>query len=175
MEILKNSKKIYSGKIFNLFLDEVALEDGKTATREYVVHSGAAAILPVDEDNNCYLVRQFRYPHSEYFLEIPAGRMDDGETPEQCAARELEEETGFIAEYITKMCITIPSVAYSTERIHIFLAKGLTKTAQSLDDGEFITVVRIPLDAALEKVYNGEICDFKTQVALLYYQLTVNK
>lgn len=167
MEIKKNSKKVYSGKIIDLFLDEVTLQNGSSSTREYVVHNGAAAVLAVDENNNCYLVRQFRYPHNDYFLEIPAGRTEKGESPEECIIRELEEETGLVAENITKICETIPSVAYSTEVIHIFLAKNLTLTSQNLDEDEFLSVVCMPVRDALEKVYSGEIRDFKTQLALL--------
>jgi len=170
MEIKKSSGKIYSGKIFVLFLDEVILQNGNTATREYVVHPGAGAVLAIDEDDNCYLVKQFRYPHAEYFLEIPAGRRDTSETHEECVIRELREETGLIAKELTKMCETIPSVAYSTEVIHIFLAKNLTKAGQHLDEDEFLSVVCMPVRDALKKVYSGEIRDFKTQLALLFYQ-----
>lgn len=173
MEIKKSSEKIYSGKILDFFLDEVTLQNGETSTREYVVHNGASAVLAVDEDNNCYLVRQFRYPHNEYFLEIPAGRMEKGESPEECIIRELEEETGLVSKDLTEICETIPSVAYSTEVIHIFLAKNLSSTAQNLDADEFLSVIRMPVSDALKKVYSGEIRDFKTQLALLIYEKSI--
>lgn len=134
------TKRIYDGKVLKLDVDKVVLENGKTAEREIVRHKGAAAVLAVDENDDFYLVRQFRYPYMKEMLEIPAGKLDDGETPENCAKRELLEETGLVAEkweYVGGFC---PSPGYTDEIVHVYIARELSQGASNPDEDEFLDV-----------------------------------
>ena len=147
-------------------VDEVKLENGKLGTREVVEHLGAAAIVPILPGDEVILVRQYRYPIGSALLEIPAGTLKADEDPKECAVRELEEETGYRCEEISKMAECFVAPGYSTERIHIYLAKRLRKTETKMDEDESITVERYPFSKALEKVRTGEIRDAKSIVGL---------
>ena len=157
----------YNGRIINLRVDEAQLENGKTALREVVEHHGGVCIAALDEDGCLLMVRQFRYPYGEVLLEIPAGKLEKGEDPLECGKRELEEETGYVAERFTDLGKLYPTPAYVTEVIHMYYAENLTKTAQRLDADEFLSVEHVPLADAVEMVMSGEIRDSKTQVAIL--------
>ena len=157
----------YNGRIINLRVDEAQLENGKTALREVVEHHGGVCVAALDEDGRLLMVRQFRYPYGEVLLEIPAGKLEKGEDPLECGKRELEEETGYVAEKFTDLGKLYPTPAYVTEVIHMYYAENLTKTAQHLDADEFLSVEHVPLADAVEMVMNGEIRDSKTQVAIL--------
>ena len=122
------SKRVYEGRILNLRVDDVKIENGKLTSREVVEHRGAAAIVPLLTRDEVILIRQYRYAVSAELLEIPAGTLEPGEDPENCAKRELEEETGYTCQTITKVLECFVAPGYSTEKIHIYLAKGLTKT-----------------------------------------------
>jgi ADP-ribose pyrophosphatase len=160
------SKRIYEGKVLNLRVDEVRIENGNIARREVVEHHGAAAIVPILGTAEVLLVRQYRYPVGSDLLEIPAGTLRANEDPEDCAVRELEEETGFRCNEINRLTEYFVSPGYSTEKIHIYLARNLTKTHTHMDADESITVERYPFSEALEKVRTGAILDAKSIVGL---------
>ena len=166
MEKRLSSRRIFEGNILNLRLDEVKLENGVVATREIVEHRGAAAIVPLLDNGEVVLVRQYRYPVESELLEIPAGTLQPNEDPKDCAIRELEEETGYRCGKIVEMGACFLAPGYSTEKIHIFLAKGLAKTQTHMDEDEKITTEIYPLNAALEKITTGEIRDAKSIVGL---------
>lgn len=164
----KTVKKTYlfNGKILNLRRDEVVLPDGKGAIREVVEHSGGSAVLCV-KDGKILLVKQFRYPYKEEVWEIPAGKINDGETPEQTAIRELEEEGGIKADRVIKMFDVYPSPGYTDEIIRIYKAEGLTKTELKLDEGEFLSGAWFTRDEVEKMIFNGAIKDGKTLIAIL--------
>lgn len=142
------------------------LWNGKTAKREIIEHRGAAAIVPIIQDRDVVLVRQYRYAVATDLLEVPAGTMEQGETPEECAVRELEEETGFRCKEIEKILEFFPVPGYSTEKIHVYIAKGLSQSKMNTEDDEQISVEILPMENALEKVRSGEIHDAKSICAL---------
>ena len=168
------SRPVYDGRIVHLNLDTVRFPDGSTGEIEMIRHSGAAAVLPVvgsvdDEDPEVVLVRQYRYAADGYVYEVPAGRPDrPGEDWELCARRELEEETGFRAGEMRKLTAIYTTPGFTDERIHLFLATGLTEGAHSRDVDEFMDVVRMPFSRALEMVRDGEIVDAKSICTILY-------
>ena len=166
-----SGEKIFSGRVVDLSIDKVELEDGKITTRELITHPGGVCVVPINENGEIYLVKQFRYPFSSVLLEIPAGKLEKGEDVKVCGMRELNEEIGAEAEYFEYLGCLYPTVAYDTEIIHMYLAKGLSFGEQSLDEGEFIDVVKMPFEQAVEMVMKNEIPDAKTQVAILKAKL----
>jgi ADP-ribose pyrophosphatase len=166
MERSISTSRIYDGRVVKLRVDKVILEDGQPATREVVEHRGAAAIVPLLTDNQVVLVRQYRYPIGLELLEIPAGTLEINEAPYQCAMRELTEETGFACKELTKISECYIAPGYSTEKIHFYLAKELTRSSAHPDEDERIKVEIIALPAVLEKIRKGEICDAKTICAI---------
>ncbi|MCL2014458.1 MAG: NUDIX hydrolase [Oscillospiraceae bacterium] len=161
-----DSKKIYEGRIVELRKDTVLLPNGKEAPREVIRHPGGVCIAALENDM-LYLVRQFRYPYNEILLEVPAGKLNWGEDPLECGKRELLEETGLEADEYTYLGKLYPSPAYLNEVIHMYLARGLTKKKQALDEDEFLEVVKMPLQEAVSGIMSGEIKDAKTQAAIL--------
>lgn len=162
-----DSEILYSGKILRLKRDTVMLENGEKAAREVVEHSGGVCILPVTESGDVILVRQFRYPFKDVLLEAPAGKIEKFEEPLRCGIRELKEEVGASAEKITYLGKLYPTVAYDTEIIYMYMATGLKFENQSLDPDEFIDIVKLPFDKALDMVIKDLIPDAKTQIAIL--------
>ncbi len=161
-------KKIYSGKIIGLSVHDVTIQ-GKQTTREIIDHPGAAAILAVDDNSQIILVKQDRYPHG-YTLEVPAGTLEKGEDPKDCAVRELREETGMISKTLEHMFSYYPSIGYNGEIIHCYLAKGLTDTKiQDTDPDEFIDVVKMDYNKVIEEIKNGNIQDSKTICTVSFY------
>lgn len=167
IEVPVSSEEIYNGKIVHLFRDTVRLPNGKLATREVMRHPGAVCIVPLTEQNEVLMVRQFRHPFSKVLLEAPAGKLDPNEDPLDCAHRELSEETGAEAGELQYIGDYYPSVAVLDENIHLYVARKLSFHDQHTDDDEFLHVERIPLSTLVEQVLSGEICDGKTQVAIL--------
>lgn len=167
MEKCKSTSRVYEGRILNLRVDHVVWPDGKTHLREVVEHRGAAAIVPIIDGKNVVLVRQYRYAVGTELLEIPAGTLESGETPEHCAVRELEEETGYKAGEIKKMMEVFMVPGYSTEKITLYLAVGLVKSYMRTEEDEKINVETMPLESALDKVRSGEIRDAKSVCGLL--------
>lgn len=164
----KSSKVVYSGRLLEVREDEVVLPDGNAARREYIVHPGAALILPVFDDAHVLLERQYRYPVGEHCYELPAGKLEPDESSLDTAKRELLEETGYVAREWSTVCTMLPCIGYSDERIELFMARKLTFKGASLDDGEFLETLRLPLSEALEWVRDGTIRDSKTMLGLLW-------
>ena len=166
-EKLIESERIYEGAILNLRRDKVTAPSG-TAYREIVEHNGAVAIVALTDDNKIIMERQYRYACKRPVLEIPAGKIDKGETdPEAAAVRELKEETGFTASEIIYLGRCNPSCAYSEEVIHLYLMRGLTKGEQELDADEVLELIEMPFDEVYDMGVRGEIDDSKTLAALL--------
>lgn len=164
-----SSRLLADGSFLEVYHDEVQVPDGSTSVREWINHPGASAIVPLFEDGQTLLIRQFRYPPRKTFLEVPAGKIDvPGENPEDVAARELEEETGWTADRFDFLASTYPCIGYSNEVIHFFLARGLTRGTQDLSDGEFVEVVKMDFADAVAKARRGEIEDMKSAMALTY-------
>lgn len=157
----------YHGIIVDVHLDHVRLDDGSIARREVVEHPGGVTILPVDEDGNCYMVRQFRYPAGRMMLEAPAGKLEYGEDHRDCAVRELSEETGFTADELIYLGGFYTSPGFSSELLHIYLALGLHAGKSHLDEGEFLNVEKLPLRQLIRMVMANEIEDAKTMIAVL--------
>lgn len=158
----------FKGRIINLRQDTALLPDGNTATREVVEHPGGVCVAALTDQDELLFVKQWRYPYGETTLEIPAGKRDkSGEDPLECGKRELKEETGATAENYIDLCPLYPSPGYVNEIIWCYLATGLTFGEQNTDDDEFLDVLRIPLEKAVEMVLTGEIKDAKTQIAVL--------
>lgn len=158
---------IYEGKVFTVALDSVELEDGSAANRELVLHPGGAGILPVDSEGNVTLVRQFRAGAGCVLTEICAGKLEKGEDPESCAVRELSEELGLEAGRVIPLGFMEATPAYDSERTYIYLASELKQVQRHPDEGEFIDIVKMPFEKALNLVHDGTLTDGKTQLALL--------
>src|ERR1043165_2940731 len=156
-----DSKTVFKGRVFDVTVDTVR-EQGETYIREVVHHKGSAVILPAFDDGTIALVRQYRHPAVRYLLELPAGTLNDKERPEEGAARELEEELGVRAGRWEKLSEFFVSPGFCEEKMWLYLATDLTETAQRLEDDEFIEIVRLPIDRALQMITDGEIEDAKT-------------
>ncbi len=161
------TEPIFDGKIIKVQRDQAELENGAVVTRELVIHPGGVCIVPINENGEVYLVKQFRYPFQEVLTEVPAGKLEFGENHRDAGLRELKEETGAECENFEYLGVMYPSVAYLTEKIHMYLATGLKFDKQSLDEDEFLDVIKVKLSDAVDMVLNGEIKDGKTQTALL--------
>ena len=165
----------FEGRIMKARVDEVRLPNGKQASREVCEHVGGVGVLPVDRSGNIILVRQFRYPYDTELLEIPAGKLDHGaEDFTACGARELKEETGAVPDTFLPMGVTLPSPGCLSERLYLFLAKGLHMESQQLDEDEFLNVERIPFNEMVHRVMDGEIEDSKTIAAVLKAKVLLN-
>ncbi|MCD6592410.1 MAG: NUDIX hydrolase [Thaumarchaeota archaeon] len=168
-----SSSLVYEGKAVSVKKEEVELPSGKRIYRETVLHRGASAIIPVMDNGDIIFVRQYRHPIGEYILEIPAGTLKEGEDPEACARRELEEETGYRAGELIHLLTIYPSPGYSSERLHLYLARKLEKGNQNLEADEDISITFLSLEDALEAIRRRRIRDAKTIVGILYYSLFV--
>lgn len=159
------SEDVYRGRIFTVTLDTVR-EQGSEYGREVVRHPGSAGIVAVHDDHTVSLVRQYRHPTVKYLLEIPAGSRDEFEPPEECAARELEEELGLVAESWEKLSEFFVSPGFCGEKMWVYLATDLTETTAHPEDDEHLEIVRLPLTRSLEMIEAGEIEDAKTIIGL---------
>jgi ADP-ribose pyrophosphatase len=161
-ETLVSSELLFKGNLLHAKRDTVRLPDGKQATREYVVHPGAVVVVPLLDDGQVVLERQFRYPIGQVMIEFPAGKLDPNEDPLVCALRELHEETGYNCSewaYAGQMHLAI---AYSTEIIHIYFVRGLSLGERKLDAGEFLDVLTAPAQQLLDWCADGTVTDAKT-------------
>lgn len=162
-----SSETKYEGLIFTITRDTVELINGNTAFREVLHHPGGVCVIPITENNEIYIVKQFRYPFQEVTIEIPAGKMEYGENHAECGRRELLEETGCTCSEYIYLGEVYPVPAYDKEIIHVYMAKGLSFGKQNLDEDEFLDVEKLPLSEAVDLVMEGKIKDSKTQIAIL--------
>lgn len=165
-----STRSVFDGKIVNVRVDQVGLPNGSRVIREVVQHQPAVVIAPMDEDRNVLLVRQYRYPVSESLLEAPAGGLEEGETPEVGAQRELREEVGYAAQSLDLLASFWTAPGYCTEFMYAFWAQGLYVDKLDPDEDEQIVVERVPLVEASDLIRSGEIRDAKTIAALLLLQ-----
>jgi len=161
------SKRIFEGRLVNLRVDTVELPNGRISTREVVEHKGAVAIVPMLDHQTIVLVRQYRQPAGRVLLEIPAGTLDKGEDPADCARRELEEEIGYSPGLLTEMFHSYLAPGYSTEMLHTFLAEDLQKSEVNRDTDEFLEIVTVSLEDAVKMIDTGEIVDAKSICGIL--------
>ncbi len=174
VETRLSSQEVLKGHFLHVSRDVVSLPDGQSTVREYVVHPGAVMVIPLLEDTDggvrIVLERQFRYPVGQVMIEFPAGKLDAGEAGFQCAQRELLEETGYSAREWAYAGVLLPVIAYSTEQIEIWFARGLTLGERHLDSGEFLDVITATPAELLHRCMCGEITDAKTLVGALWLQ-----
>jgi ADP-ribose pyrophosphatase len=165
-----SSKRVYSGRVISVDVDQVRFPDGTTGELEMVRHSGASAVVPMLDDENdprVLLIRQYRYAADGYVYEIPAGRLDPGETPESCASRELREETGYSAAMVRRLTTIYTTPGFTDEKIHLFVAEGLTVVGAQREPDEFLELFPVLLSEAVAMIHSGEIVDGKSSIALL--------
>ena len=163
-----SSEKVYDGKFLDVRKDVVSLPDGKTSTREWINHPGAACIIPIMPDGKLGLIKQYRYPVQSTMIELPAGKLDMGEKPEVCAIRELEEETGYLADKLTFVTKIHPAIGFANEEMWIFLAENLIESQKNTDHDEFVELMPTSIEAALHMVWDGTITDVKTIIGILW-------
>ena len=160
----------YDGPFLKVARDRIRLPDGAVTEREYIRHPGAVVILPLLDNGNVLLERQFRYPLGRVFIEFPAGKIDPGEHPLACARRELQEETGYTASDWQFVCTIHNAIAYSDEHLELFLARGLKSGLAKLDDGEFLETFSVSVSEMLAMVRRGEITDVKTVIGAFWLE-----
>lgn len=168
-----DSRRVYTGRVISLDLDTVRFPDGSVGEMEMVRHPGASAVIPLlsdpaGEDPQVLLIKQYRYAAEGYLYEIPAGRLNPGEDPRDCASRELKEETGCSAERIEELFTMYTTPGFTDEKIHLFMATELTAGETKHEPDEFLELEPMPLSRALQMVKSGEIQDAKTALALLF-------
>lgn len=168
------SERIYEGRIINLRVDTVELPNKKYSKREIVEHPGAVGIIAITKDDEVILVKQYRKPIEDTLLEIPAGKLEPKENPQECAIRELEEETGFATDNVEKILEFYTTPGFSNEVMHIYIAKDLKEGTVNLDDDENIQIIKLPIDEVLYKIKTGEIKDAKTIIGILTYTNLLN-
>ena len=169
-EVMLRSERVYDGNFLHANRDTVRLPDGKVVAREYLVHPGAVMIIPLLDDGQVVMERQWRYPLSRAFIEYPAGKIDAGESALSTCTRELREETGYSAERWTFVATINNAISYSDEHIDLYLAEGLTAGERKLDDGEFLDVFTVPAGQVLDWVRDGTITDVKTIIGAFWLE-----
>jgi len=165
------SENVFEGVLLNVFSDKVELPDQTTSTREWIKHPGASAVVPVFEDGTIMLLKQFRYPPRKTFIEVPAGKIDPGESARSTAERELLEESGVSCENLVEVGSFYPAIGYADEIIYVYVAWGLSVQEKNSDDDEFLLNHRIPFSKALQMIGTGEIDDGKTICSLQHASL----
>ena len=166
-EKVLDTKDIYEGKVFDVKKHTVELLNGDTVTREQILHNGGVAVIAIDDDGMVFMVRQYRFGAGVETLEIPAGKLEKGENPYEAGMRELREETGYKTDKLTSLGDFLPTPAYCSEKIYLYMANNLEYCGQDLDDDEFLSVEKYPLDVLHEMVLKNEINDSKTVIAIL--------
>jgi ADP-ribose pyrophosphatase len=166
-----SSRRVYTGRVISLDVDEVRFPDGSIGQLEMIRHSGASAVVPLIDaakaDPEVVLIRQYRYAANGYLYEIPAGRLNPDESAEQCADRELREETGYSAGRLRQLTTIYTTPGFTDERIHLFVAEDLSNGVATPEADEFMELHQIPLSQAIAMVHSGEIVDSKTAIGLL--------
>jgi ADP-ribose pyrophosphatase len=166
---------VFSGKFLHIWRDDVELPDGQRSFREYIKHPGAALIVPVRENGDLVMIRQYRHAVGQVFLEFPAGKADRGETTDQTARRELREEVGYQAGQLEKLTRIHPVIGYSNEFIDLYVARNLQATATARDADELLEIVEMPFAELMERIWKGEVSDVKTQLAAFWYARWANE
>ena len=167
-EKTSSSEIVFQGKLLDVRRDIVVLPNGANGIREWIKHPGAVCCIPILPNGKIALIRQYRYSVRKMMIELPAGKLDKNEAPEDCAIRELEEEIGYKANKITFLTNIHPAIGFADEKMWIYLAEDLEKTNQKLDSDELIEIIPTKLEDALEMVWNGEITDVKTIIGLIW-------
>lgn len=162
-----SSRLVYDGGLLKVYYDTVELINGRTAWREVIRHPGAVVVVPIDNDGNIHLVRQYRYPYGKVVMEVPAGKLEYGEEPFLAAQRELSEEIGAEAEHWVELGEMLPTPGFCDELQHVYLAEGLTFGDIHPDEDEFLEPVVMPLEEAVEMAVDGRLEDSKTVAAIL--------
>ncbi len=162
-----SSEAVFDGALLHVRKDKVKLPNGKSSVREYIEHPGAVALVAYLPNGDLLLLNQFRYPLKKVFIELPAGKIDPGETPEETGLRELEEETGYKASELKLLTTIHPCIGYSDEVIHIYEAFDLKEGILKTDDNEFVETFILSLDDAIQMVKTGKITDVKTMIGLM--------
>jgi ADP-ribose pyrophosphatase len=163
-----SSRLVHDGRIVKLSVEEVRLPNGNTVALEVIKHPGAAAVVPLDHEGNVVMVRQYRHATGSWLLEVPAGKLDHpGESPEDCALREVEEETGYRAGQLASLGWIWTTPGFTNEKIWLYLATDLTPTSASLQPDEVLTIEKLPMTEAVRRAAAGEIVDGKSVCALL--------
>lgn len=170
-----NTNHVYKGKFISLDTVEVVLPDGNRSTRDIILHPGASVVVPLSENNEIYMVRQYRKPIEKVTLELPAGKLDEGEDPKVCAERELKEETGIEAAKIEHMISIHSTPGFSTEVLHLYLASGLTEGTANSDEDEFVSCEKYKIDELIGMIMSNEITDAKTIIGILMADRMINK
>ena len=165
---LLSTRTVYTGRIFTVTVDRVRLPHGVEHDMELVRHRGSVVLLPIPKPGSLILVKQYRYAAEGFIYEVPAGKLDDGEDPAVCAARELREETGCTAERLERLTTIYTTPGFTDERIHLFMATGLTHGDVAHEKDEFMSIETVPLSRALAMIRDGEITDAKSVVAILF-------
>jgi ADP-ribose pyrophosphatase len=165
-----SSETAWKGGFLHVKRDRVRLPDGRESQREYVVHPGAAVMIPLLDDGRILVERQYRYPLRQHFVEMPAGKLDPGEAPLVTAKRELLEETGYAAEEWALLTVLHPAIGFATEEMHVYLCRGLAHSAQKLDVDEHLEVMAVTLDWLLDELRAGRLTDVKTQIAVFWLE-----
>lgn len=168
-----SSRRVFDGRVVTLNVDQVRFPDGRIGEQEIIRHSGASVVVPFlsdphGEDPQLLLVRQYRYATNGYLYELPAGRPNAGETPAECAARELREETGCVAEHLEPLASGYTTPGFTDEKLHLFVAYGITRHETQFDPDEFVEAYPVTMSKALEMVRTGEIEDLKTAFGILF-------
>ncbi|HLA14895.1 MAG TPA: NUDIX hydrolase [Gemmatimonadaceae bacterium] len=167
------SRRVYTGKVISMDVDEVKFPDGSVGELEMIRHPGASAVVPflsdpLGEDPQILLIRQYRHAADGYLYEVPAGRLDPGEDPKACALRELKEETGCFATGMERLFTMYTTPGFTDERIHVFMATGLESGESNREADEFLALHPLPLSKALRMIEAGEIQDAKTALSILF-------
>jgi ADP-ribose pyrophosphatase len=168
-----SSTRIYDGRVVTLHVDQVRFPDGHVGEQEVIRHTGASVIVPFlsdphGDDPQLLLIRQYRYATDGFLYELPAGRPNPGESPAECAARELREETGCVAEHLEPLFTAFSAPGFTDERLHLFVAHGITRRETEFDDDEVVEGFPVPMSKALEMIKANEIQDMKTIAGVLY-------
>lgn len=168
-----SSRSIYAGRVVNLNVDQVRFPDGRIGEQEIIRHTGASVIVPFlsdpqGGDPQMLLVKQYRYAADKALIELPAGRPNPGETPSECAARELREETGCVAAHLEPLLSGYTTPGFTDEKLHLFVAYDITRTETSFDPDEYVEAFPVTMSKALEMIRSGEIEDMKTAMGILY-------